>query len=217
MRIEPDPGYLGTMNPFTPPCPLDLTEADTQYIREHFVPLEALCRGRPEMPGQVRQRIEARELPAPTYWLADGTPMFPREYFRLWDEHGPQLRSRFVERWLSAARRAGADATLAAAEDEWDGYLRGVYFACLREVTPENVFRKEALVRSLDALIADARPQDPAWCARLRAELEALDGLEMPFCGWDRLRFGRPVSRERVIDGPRRRWRSIFDAAATVR
>jgi hypothetical protein len=69
---------------------------------------------------------------------------------------------------------------------------------------------KERLVARLDRALADPRPGDPDWLAHLRADVDALDGLSRPFAACDRIRFGRPTSRDRLIDGARRAFPHAF-------
>ena len=100
-------------------------------------------------------------------------------------------------------------------ERELASYLSGVYGACLREVTPETIFRKERLVNLLTAALAAPRPLDPHWRARLRADVNALDAIERPFAPCDRARFGGPVSRDRLITAPRALFAGVFDEDAS--
>jgi Family of unknown function (DUF6058) len=95
---------------------------------------------------------------------------------------------------------------------EWDGYTSGEYGVCLRQVTPETIFLKERLVTLLEEQLTDARPEEEAWRARLSERVRALDALERPFTTCDRFRFGRPSSRERLIDEPRKRYRWLDPA-----
>lgn len=54
-------------------------------------------------------------------------------------------------------------------------------------------------------------PNDPTWCALLRADVEALDGLEKPFAACDRARFGA-TTRDRLITAARESYPHAFDA-----
>jgi hypothetical protein len=181
-----------------------LSEADVAYVRDKFRSLEQLCAGRAETAAEVRELIAGGLLPAPSYVLDDGTEMFPPDYFRLADEAGgPQhLRKHFAERYRAAGE------TSAGFEEEWDGYLSGVYGVCLKDPTPETIVRKTALVESLTALLDDPRPGDAAWRARLRAEVDELDALEREFSpDYDRSdRFDSPPTRDRLIAAARERY-----------
>ncbi|MEO7731789.1 MAG: DUF6058 family natural product biosynthesis protein [Kofleriaceae bacterium] len=185
------------------PIALATTPADVAYVRAHYVTLEQLARGRGEhaWPG--------RHLPAATYQLADGSAWYPRDWWRLLDDAGDlaRLPALFARRLRAASDALGHPMDVA---DEWQAYLDGLYGACLRDVTPEAVVHKERLVARLDRALADPRPEDPAWRATLRGEVDALDGLTRPFAACDRLRFGRPTSRDRLIDGPRRAFPHAF-------
>jgi hypothetical protein len=88
--------------------------------------------------------------------------------------------------------------------EEWAGYLAGLYGACLREVTPEMIVAKEHLVARLERALDAPRASDREWLVRLHADVDALDAVSRPFAACDRIRFGRPTSRDRLIDGVRR-------------
>lgn len=189
-----------------------LTPADVAYIRGNFRPLDELCEDRAESPAEVRALIAAGRLPQPTYVLDDSTEMFPPDYFTLVDDAGgvDALRSEFERRFAAAARRYGGlehDGELA---DEWAFYLSGEYGACLRRLTPEEMVRKDRLVKQVDALLADPRPDDEDWARELRERVEELDGVEREFAPFDRIRFGGPVSRDRLITGARERYPDVF-------
>ncbi|WP_426749767.1 DUF6058 family natural product biosynthesis protein [Myxococcus sp. Y35] len=194
-----------------------LTPADVRYITEHFVPLSAVAAGRPESPDTLQALIDSGHLPQPTYTLADGTGMYPRDVLGLLDAAGSPdaVRGHFDARLLRMAVRFGTTLTQEQLDAEWRGYLRGHYGACLRVVTPEHIFCKEWLVRRLAEALAAPAPDDEAWCARLRTDVEALDALEREFAPWDRIRFGGPVSRDRFITAPRLRYPHLFARAGT--
>jgi len=191
------------MNGYHPLLPEDL-----RYIRAHFVPLEAVCAERVE---DLRCHVRARRIPAATYVLDDGTGMYPPDYLTLIDDAGgiDGLRGHFIDRYRRAAGPGVTDAELI---QEWEGYLTGEYGACLRRVTPENIYEKETLVRSLTSLLGAPRTEDSAWCARLRREVSRLDELVRAFAPCDRKRFGGPVSRDRLITDPRARYPWILQS-----
>ena len=180
-------------------------------MRDGFVELESLCATRDQDAEAVRLAIAEGRLPAPSYVLADGAQMVPADYFALVDEVGgvDRLRDAFLDRYAAAALRESAP--LASPEEEWEGYLSGLYGVCLKQVTPETVVRKSALVAELDELLADPQPQNSRWAEELRARVDELDGLERPFApSYDRLRFGGPSSRDRLVSGPRSEFPAIF-------
>jgi hypothetical protein len=184
---------------------------DIGYIEREFRTLEQLCAGRAERPEELAALVEAGKLPRPAYVLPDGRAMFAPDLLALRDEAGAaEPHAWFIARYLAAAAELGETATPAQAEAEWQSYLGGLYAVCLRSVTPENIYRKERLVTRLSARLAEPHPDDPAWCAQLREEVEALDALERPFTAYDRERFGGPVSRDRLITEPRRRYPWVF-------
>jgi uncharacterized protein DUF6058 len=178
------------------------TEADVLYIHEHFVPLVKACAEGGRAVEEVREAIAAERLPAPSYVLEEGTEMVPRDYLALADEAGgvERLHDHFAHRYLAAG---GPKEELG---EEWQGYLSGLYGVCLNVVTPENIVRKTALVREIETLLADPRPDDSAWTSDLRIRVDELDELERPFAPhYDRARMG-PSSRDRCITEPRRRF-----------
>jgi hypothetical protein len=164
-----------------------LTQADVEYIRENFVPLNELCAAHGQSADRVRALIAAGSLPAASYVLEDGTEMVPAEYFELVDEVG----------------------------SEWEGYLSGAYGVCLKHVTPENIARKSALVAGIEGLLAAPQPEDADWRTSLRTSVDELDELERPFApAYDRARWG-PSSRDRCITAARERYPEVFSAAAS--
>src|SRR5439155_25657236 len=89
---------------------LRFSDADLAYIRANYLTLDDLCAGRAEPPDQVRDLIEQRLLPRPSYVLDDGTGMFPADYFRLADEAGAEsLRAHFAARHRAASLAEGAE------------------------------------------------------------------------------------------------------------
>lgn len=195
------------------------TQADLSYIREHFVTLEELCRGRPEAPAEVRSLVEQRLVPQPAYVLDDGTGMFGADHLRLVDDAGgvDGLQAHFAARHRAASDARGTDPR--ALPTDWDGYLRGVYGVCLRVVTPENIVAKNALVTSLCELLVLAEPASAEWRDALRSSVDELDALELPFSpDYDRDgRFGRPPTRDLLVTAARERFPGVFADGALER
>jgi hypothetical protein len=190
------------------------TAADLAYIRANYVTLDELCAGRAETPAEMLRLIGDELLPRPSYVLDDGSKMFPADYFRLADDAGgpAALPQHFAERLRAAG---GGDV-----ESEWQGYLSGLYGVCLRDVTPETIARKAYLVSSLCELLTLARPADPEWRERLRAEVDELDELEREFSpDYDRNeeRFGCKPTRDLLITAARERYPEAFLPEATAR
>jgi Family of unknown function (DUF6058) len=133
------------------------------YIRANYLSLDELCADRPESAVALEALIDARRLPRPSYLLDDGTAMFPADYFRLVDGAGgvDALPEPFAARHREAARaeRAAADEV----ERDWEAYLDGTYGVCLREVTPETILRKTALLSSLAELLMLPCPRNADW------------------------------------------------------
>ena len=117
------------------------------------------------------------------------------------------MRPLFERRLVAAAGRIGHVVDVAS---EWEAYAAGLYGACLREVTPENIALKEFVAAALERRLGDPRPGDRAWGAALRADVETLDGLTKPFAACDRIRFGKPTSRDRLITEVRARFGQLF-------
>jgi hypothetical protein len=190
-----------------------LTTADRTYIDANYVTLQELCADRPEKPAEIAALIQKRRLPGPSYVLGDGTAMFPADYFRLVDEAGgaEALESHFAER-----HRQASSARVAAAgelERDWEWYLDGTWGICLRDVTPETIVRKNALVASLSELLMLPRPGSADWRKALREQVEELDELEREFApDWDRgEEQERPPTRDLLIAAARERYPELFE------
>jgi uncharacterized protein DUF6058 len=184
----------------------ELTERDVAYVEAHYIDLTSLCHERDWPVAEVFAAIDERRLPRASYELSDGRLMVPHDYFDLVQEAGgvTQLRSRF------AARYSDADF-----DEAWEAYLDGIWGICLRRVTPEAIVRKGELVPKLEHLLADPAPEDAGWAKRLVSAVEELDELERPFSpDHDRIAFGRPPTRDTLIEEPRRRYASLFATPA---
>lgn len=186
---------------------MEFTERDLTYIRANYVPLEQICF------DHVRAQIDRGLLPRPSYVLDDGTDMVPVDYFRLLDEAGAPaaLGAEFERRHAAACREQCADP--AQLKDDWGGYMSGMYGVCLRDVTPETIVRKGALVDSLTQLLAEPRWDDAKWRELVRTQVDELDELEREFApDYDRQpeRFGRPPSRDVLIEANRERFPELF-------
>jgi Family of unknown function (DUF6058) len=190
-----------------------LSDADVEYIRSDFVDLDELCRRSSREPAAVRAQIDAGVLPRASYVLDDGSEMVPPDYFALAEEAGGAegLRGWFLERYERAA--AAERDVSASAEEEWEAYLSGEYGVCLKHVTPETIVRKAALIARIEGLLAEPKPDDSDWAGRLRPAVDELDQLERRFAAFDRVRFGGPSSRDRLITATRRSYPEIFERA----
>jgi Family of unknown function (DUF6058) len=192
------------------------TEADRAYLRANYVTLEQLCADRPEEPAEIRRLIDRGLMPQPSYTV-DGVGLFPADYFQLYDEAGGSdgLRLRFESRYRRAATAHPELATPGAVDLAWRAYLGGVWGQCLRQMTPETVVRKRALVGSLCELITLPRRHQPEWQNKLRAEIHELDLLEREFApDYDRAEEWneRPPTRDLLIDVARRHFPEVFAA-----
>ena len=172
-----------------------------------------MCRHTSRDPAAVRAQIDACVLPRASYVLDDGAEMVPPDYFALAEEAGGEnrLRERFVERYERAA--AAEHDVSASADEEWEAYLSGEYGVCLKHVTPETIVQKAALIARIEGLLARPKPDDSDWAGRLRAAVDELDELERGFAAFDRIRFGGPSSRDRLITGTRQSYPEIFARA----
>jgi hypothetical protein len=77
-------------------------------------------------------------------------------------------------------------------------------------VSPETIFEKESLVKSLGARLAEPRIDDGEWRRCVRPDVSRLDELERAFAPCDRHRFGGSVSRDRLITAPRALYPDLF-------
>ena len=171
---------------------------DLPYLQAHFVPLDVLARAHGRDPSDVRASVERGLLPGPAYVLEDGTALVAPDFLALSEAAGGDAA---LPGWFAAAyaRAAAGEADAEEPREAWDDYLSGLYAACLRSVTPATIVRKGVLMARIErALDAD---EEPSW-----ADVDALDALVRPFAAYDRVRFGRPTSRDRLIDGARARF-----------
>ena len=180
-----------------------MSAEDDRYVWTHFVEV-------PD-PAATLERMAAGELPLPSYLLGDGTPMVPTDYLEpvAWAGDPDRLQGWFLDHWPEDARDT--------AEQEWAAYLSGQY-VCLRSVTPLTIRRKSALIEQAKAAVAvlEREPRDHTARGSLGEATSKLDDLELPMTGYDRLRFGGPLSRETWIDAPRQRFLAPVDPPLPV-
>jgi hypothetical protein len=183
------------------------TDADVAYVETEFRTLDQLCADRAETPEQVRELIDGGTLPAPSYVLPDGRELFPPDYFELVDAAGgpARLRDHFVQQHRAASSALGL--TGIDPEGDWRSYLSGEQGATLRELTPEAMVEKAALVTRIDTLVAEPAPDDEGWRDQLAGAVDDLDELLRPFTDYDRQRWGG-TSRDSHITGVRARFLS---------
>lgn len=188
------------------------SEADFQLIETDFRTLPELCAQRSLDAVQVKAMIDVGLMPQPAYTLPDGREMFPDDYFDLYDRAGgaESIRGYFTEHFAKAAREAGLGFTGGWNPDsEWTDYIDGTYWVCLRKATPEVIVEKEGHIRTIAGLVQHADPGSEQWRQRLRAAVDALDGIERPFTDFDRARWDY-TSRERYITDVKRRYPEVF-------
>ena len=183
-----------------------LSEDDLQYVCSAYLPLEELARREGLPLRRLRDWIADGCLPRPAYLLPDGTPMFPADLLGLVHSAGgiERLPGHFAQRIELAARLVGFGPS--TRETDLEDYLSGEYGICLRQVTAESLVLKEMLVERIGQALEDPRPEEPGWRRGLVLDVGGLDALVRPFARVDRVRFGRPTSRERLIEEPRRLW-----------
>ncbi|MEU4390341.1 DUF6058 family natural product biosynthesis protein [Kribbella sp. NPDC023855] len=162
-----------------------MTADDDAYVTRQFRVLDELCAEHGRDADAVRALMLAEKLPLPSYLRSDGAEMVPADYFALADQVGiDELQDWFVGHW----------ADVAEGNEEWEAYLSGQY-VCLHSVSPATIRRKGELVAAIDAAA------DPV---EAKPFVDELDALEPEFTGYDRLRFGGPVSRDTHITAYRR-------------
>ena len=186
------------------------TDADVAYVTGEFVVLEELAHAGGRATHEIERGIAARRLPQPTYVLPDGRRFVPADYLVLADASGgsEHVHDAFVARLEAAARAAGVDVD---PEGEWSAYLSGEYGVCLREVSPESIVQKTALMDRIQGLLDDPDESSAAWREDLVSAVDRLDRLERPFApDYDRRRFGSPLSRDRLITGVRASYPDTF-------
>jgi hypothetical protein len=162
-----------------------MTAEDDAYVNRQFRVLEELCAEHGRDAEEVRALMLAEKLPLPSYLRSDGAEMVPGDFFALADQVGiDALGDWFAGQW----------ADVAEGNAEWKAYLSGQY-VCLHSVSPATIRRKAELVAAIDAAA------DPV---EAKPFVDELDALEPEFTGYDRLRFGGPVSRDTHITAYRR-------------
>jgi Family of unknown function (DUF6058) len=174
-----------------------MTAADDEYVSSWYVTLEDLAHSRGVDAEELRRLMLANRLPIPSYIRSDGAQMVAKDLLDLADEAGgfDQLPKWFATQWRSAAEAVG----------EWDDYLSGRY-VCLRHVRPSDMQRKNELCDAIARELDRPAPDDEAWLEHIHALVDELDAIEPPFAPYDRLRFGGPISRDRLIDDVRHRF-----------
>jgi hypothetical protein len=174
-----------------------MTPDDDAYVSEWFTPLEELAAQAGQTADELRQLVLSNRLPLPSYIRSDGAQMVPRDLLELPRRAGgfDRLPEYFAAQFDNPVK----------AVSEWDGYLAG-HYVCLRSVSPENMKRKDELVSAIETQLARPQSDSSAWLEQLHNLVDELDALEPPFAPYDRLRFGGPVSRDRLINDVRERF-----------
>lgn len=173
-----------------------MTAEDDAYVAERYAPLDRLADDAASDVDELAQLVLAGKLPLPSYLASDGTPMFAPDLLSLAVQAGgvDRLPAWFGEQYTDPA----------AAVSGWHDYLSG-QLVCLKSVTPATMQRKDELVELLSELLERPEGTDE-WLDLLHRYADELDALEPPFAAYDRLRFGGPVSRDRLIHELRSRY-----------
>jgi len=181
---------------------------DLAYVRANYATLAEICAAGKRSLVDARSLIGRRRVPGPSYVLADGTEMFPWDLFALLDETGdPEaVHAAFAQRMRAGSIAQGVPCTAEDLDRDWQEYVAGTYGICLKLVSPESIARKARLLRDIDRLCAEPEPDAPEWRRALQVAVDELDALERPFARFDRIRFGRPCTRDTHIDAVRRRF-----------
>lgn len=172
-----------------------LAEIDEHYIRESFVPLDALIDARTDA-ADVRAAIAEGRLPQPAYRLDDGTDLVPADYFAPMDDAGSldALPRWFAAEYVRAAARFDQPTDDAAVREQWESYLSGGYQVCLRDATPESIAEKGHWIDTIESLLDEPRPKESDWLAALRKAVDGLTAIERPGAVLDPPRWGGPMS-----------------------
>jgi Family of unknown function (DUF6058) len=173
-----------------------LAALDDRYIRDNFVPLDDVAATWPGGPEHIRAVIAAGRLPQPAYRLDDGTDMVPADYLDPVEEAGSvdKLRDWFEHQYVAAALRFEVDGGPATIEEQWQAYLSGGYFVCLRHATPAAIAEKDRRITDIEQLLADPHPRDRVWRGHLRRAVDGLAAIERQFAILDPARWGTPMS-----------------------
>jgi Family of unknown function (DUF6058) len=214
--------------------PIGISLEDDAYIRSHFVDLDWLAK-KSGVDGLILTRWQEQSLfPQPTYVTEDGLEWYPPPYAELIRRAAARkidLKALFKEDFLCALERlrhtdpggyrgelAGPGGTALSPEEDvelnWQGFVSGEFGACLRMAWVPCMLRKGKLMRTIEELAAKPALDDANWRRRLRRAVDSLDRLEMPFAHWDRVRFGKPVSRDTHIQAIRQRFPDVFGLKA---
>jgi hypothetical protein len=170
---------------------------DDAYVSRWYIQLEELAEGAALTADEICRLMLANRLPLPSYIRSDGAQMVARDLLELLNEAGGADK---LPEWFAAQFPTPEEAI-----EHWDAYLSGQY-VCLREVRPEVMRRKNELVGAISGELEAPQPESASCLVRLHALADELDAIEPPFAPYDRLRFGGPVSRDRLIEEVRKRY-----------
>lgn len=203
---------------------------DVRYVESHFIDLKEMAIRCTTTTGRLREWQERGVFPQPTYFTEDGREWYSPHYATLVRRASARkvsLRALFLREFVDALaglRKRDPDlyetvvreSKVAQAGDDqvasafWRAFLSGDYGACLKAPWVACMIRKERLLREIERLLLEPRPDELSWGGRIRRAVDALDRLEQPFADWDRERFGHPVTRDTHITAVRNRFPAVF-------
>lgn len=193
--------------------------SDKAYVRRNFITAEELASRTSLSVGQLRILVESELFPKPTYVFEDGTEWYPPTYSALMlqaKDAGASFAEMFrnqLRRALENLKRRDKDSfsivvNLEGISNEgiedlvqkiWVDFRSGEYGICLKEPMCGTIIKKDLLMHAVKKLISSPKPADPEWRIALRKNVDMLDILELPQTDFDRIRFGRPSSRDLLI------------------
>ena len=209
-----------------------LSNADKSYIAAHFVTIDELAKAVPISIEQVHSLILEGSFPEPSYRFEDCSEWFPLTYASLM-RRAIKARMTFSEFFRYQTRKAlrnlqekqpkkfrviaGVKRKNKTKVDElvdrmWSDYKTGAYGVCLRSPVCGSIIKKALLMHEIEELITSPKRGDSDWKTRLKESVDLLDDLELPFSDYDRLRFGKPLSRDRLIRDVRDTFPEVFDS-----
>jgi hypothetical protein len=212
------------------PEALAVNPEDREYIRSYFVTTEELANSVDMDPHEIRAMAASGSFPQPTYVLEDGSEWYPPIYSKTMKQaiqSGKSFADTFrvqIERGLRNLLKSDKEAYGIVAGKEglkegsigelveriWTDFRGGGYGACLKSPVCGSIIKKDLLMSSIESLISSPRPDELEWRRSLRKNVDALDSLELPFADIDRVRFGGPVSRDRLVTAVRQSYPQVF-------
>ena len=208
---------------------------EKEYIRSNFMNLDDLSLKLQMSPKEILNLVSREMFPRPTYVFEDGIQWYPKSYVALM-RRARRSRMTFGERFQfelkealvklksvdvpsykivieAAADSIRDDQVDATVREIWIEYQRGEFGCCLKNPTCGTIIKKVLLMNAITALTSLPNPTDRQWRNSLKQKVDELDKLETIMqTHYDRIRFGRPSSRELLITNVRRNYPDIFQS-----